>query len=1170
VPSISLPTGGGAIRDIGEKFTANSATGTGGLTIPVATSSGRAGFGPILTIAYDSGAGNGPFGLGWGLHPPAITRKTDRGLPRYRDDPDQDTFMLSGAEDLVPVRDERDGTWEQVPQRHEQDGRGYLVQAYRPRIEGSFARIERWCDVVSGETHWRSISSANVTTVYGATAQSRIADPADPLRVYSWLICESYDDAGNTSRYEYRAEDSEDVDLAQSNERNRTPQSRSANRYPKRIRYGNRVPRDDMPRQGARNVDDLDDAHDAPWMFEVVFDYGDHDATEPTPEPSRPWPCRPDPFSTYRSGFELRTYRRCHRVLMFHHFPGEPGVGADCLVDSTDLTYLDTGGSGMTTIATATHTGYRRRADGSPGYVASTLPPVEFGYSRVAVGREPRDVDPAALENLPSGLADQDYLWIDLDGEGLSGILARQGGGWFYKANRGDGRFAPQGLEPVVPSTAVQEQHQELVDLAGDGHKDLVEFGGAMPGYYERGEERGWHGFRPFTSRQNIPWNDPYLRMVDVDGDGLADVLVTADDAMVWYPSLAYEGFGPGERAYHPWDEEHGPQVVFADPEHTVYLADMTGDGLSDLVQVRNGEVRYWANRGFGRFGTCVTMDDAPWFDAPDRFDQRRVRLADVDGSGTADLVYLHPEGTHVYLNRSGNAWARPFELVQSFPRLDALANVAVLDLLGRGTACLVWSSPLPADSGRQLRYLDLMADGKPYLLTGVVNNLGAETRVRYAPSTRFYLEDLEAGRPWITRLPFPVQVVEQVETIDRINRARFTNRYAYHHGCFDGFEREFRGFGMVERYDTEEFTVLEADDAHDRFANLDPAAIVPPVLTRTWFHTGMPPQDPAARRLTRVYDAEYYHEPDGGDPRLPDIELPSRLRPTGREPRPWRLSDIDVREACRALKGQALREEVYALDGSDAEGRPYLVTEHTVAIELVQPSIGRQPEGPWNYHAVLFTHPRESLSVHYERQVRDVDGVLRADPRVTHQLILEADDYGNPLRSASAGYGRRHPDPALELADRRVQGRLLLTVTESGYTNAIDLPHTHRVPQQARSRGYEVVGVRPDAGSTLFELDALRRDLDAVRAELVFQDWDAGLGDGPVTPARRLVDHTCVQYRRDDLTGPLPVGVLETLALPYRSYRQTFTDSLVTDLYGDRVDAETLLAAGYLHQGDT
>ena len=46
-----------------------------------------------------------------------------------------------------------------------------------------------------------------------------------------------------------------------------------------------------------------------------------------------------------------------------------------------------------------------------------------------------RDVDPASLENLPYGIDGSHYRWVDLDGEGLSGILTEQGGSWFYKAN---------------------------------------------------------------------------------------------------------------------------------------------------------------------------------------------------------------------------------------------------------------------------------------------------------------------------------------------------------------------------------------------------------------------------------------------------------------------------------------------------------------------------------------------------------------------------------------------------------------------------------------------------------------------------------------------------------------------------------------------------------------
>jgi hypothetical protein len=115
-PTLSLPKGGGAIRGMGEKFAANPVTGTGSLSVPIATSPGRAGFGPQLSLSYDSGAGNGPFGFGWSLALPAITRKTDKGLPQYRDAEESDVFLLSGAEDLVPLLvQQADGSWDRPP-----------------------------------------------------------------------------------------------------------------------------------------------------------------------------------------------------------------------------------------------------------------------------------------------------------------------------------------------------------------------------------------------------------------------------------------------------------------------------------------------------------------------------------------------------------------------------------------------------------------------------------------------------------------------------------------------------------------------------------------------------------------------------------------------------------------------------------------------------------------------------------------------------------------------------------------------------------------------------------------------------------------------------------------------------------------------------------------------
>jgi hypothetical protein len=189
MPAISLPKGGGAIRGIGEKFAANPATGAGTTSIPIATTPGRSGFGPQLALSYDSSAGNGPFGFGWSLAIPSITRKTDKGLPRYVDaaDDEPDVFIFSGAEDLVPVLVPQGDRWVREPlDPRTRDGQTYAIVRYRPRTEGLFARIERWTNVGDpADCFWRSISRDNVTSWYGRTAASRIAAPDDASRVFS-------------------------------------------------------------------------------------------------------------------------------------------------------------------------------------------------------------------------------------------------------------------------------------------------------------------------------------------------------------------------------------------------------------------------------------------------------------------------------------------------------------------------------------------------------------------------------------------------------------------------------------------------------------------------------------------------------------------------------------------------------------------------------------------------------------------------------------------------------------------------------------------------------------------------------------------------------------------------------------------------------------------------
>jgi RHS repeat-associated protein len=1164
LPAIAAPKGGGAIRGIGEKFQVAAPTGTGSLTVPLPLSPGRSGFEPRLNLSYDSGAGNGAFGFGWSLNLPTITRKTDKGLPRYLDEEESDVFILSGAEDLVPLLDALGNRLRATRTVH---GVAYQVCGYRPRIEGLFARIERWCALETGISHWRCISSDNVTTLYGFDGESVIADPTDPRKIFSYLPRRSFDDAGNVMVYGYAAEDSTGVDLTAAHEANRTTGSRAVQRYLKSIKYGNA-----QPYQADWSQDGAGSALPSDWRFEVVFDYGDHnaDAPNPTPDPQS-WPARPDPFSRYRAGFEVRTYRRCTRVLMFHNFPQEQAVGADCLVRSLDFAYSDqkapTDPSNpiYTFVASITQNGYRRQG---PGYLRASMPPLEFEYSVPQVQPDELTLDPDSLANLPEGMEGGSYRWVDLDGEGSSGILADVGNAWVYKRNlsaanrvkQPDGsvatraKFGPVETLRTIPSHNALNTTQRLMDLSADGRLDVVTLAEPDAGYFERTEGWTWAPLARFARLPQLDWADPNVTFVDLTGDGLADILLTEDGLYTLWRSQGTHGFDPPQQIRTPWDEERGPKVVLADGTNTIFLADMTGDGQSDLVRIRNGEVCDWPNLGYGRFGPKVTMDGAPRLNDEGRYDPSRVRLADIDGSGTADLLYVGDDGVSVCFNRSGNGWAQPQKLA-AFPSNDPRSCIDAVDLLGTGTACLVWSSPLPSAAPTPLRYVDLMGGQKPHLLITVRNNLCAETRITYASSTRFYVADKLAGQPWITSVHFPVQVVERVETYDYVSRSRFVTRYAYHHGNFDGIEREFRGFGMVEERDTEELGVLSQSGALPAGDNFDDGSYVPPVLTKTWYHTGAYRQD---SRVSRIFAEEYYRESDLAegvsgltDAEFEAMQLPDSVLPPG-------ITGDEVREALRSLKGAVVRQEIYALEKDTAEAdRPYIVSERNYTIRPLQPF------GP-NRHAVFLTHARESIEFHYERKLYAVGTRQLADPRVSHTLVLAVDDYGNELQSAAVGYGRRHddPDPLLATADRAEQKKPRVTYTESGYTNPTLAADAYRTPLPAEARTYELIKVTPQGNrlgvtdpsdiTLLFGFDEMTAKVSQAgdgRHELPYEDL-AAAGATEEHPYRRLIEQVRTLYRKDDLSAGLPLGRVESRALPFESYKLAFTPGLLAAVY--------------------
>ena len=238
----------------------------------------------------------------------------------------------------------------------------------------------------------KATTGSNVVSVFGKSKSAQVHDPADPSKIFKWLLEFSYDDKGNCFQYEYKKEDKVNVQK-QLHEKNRLNDfSAFTNAYVKRIKYCNKT-------HFNRSSIDFSNwevfINSIEYLLELVLDFGDHDVTNPQPNDDNGWTCRTDPFSDYRAGFEIRTYRLCKRVLMFHRFI-ELGT-TPCLVRSMDIGYEAL--ASFTLLKSITQKGYIRKTDGT--YSQKSLPALELGYEQLAWDTEIRSLPSGSVDNLP-------------------------------------------------------------------------------------------------------------------------------------------------------------------------------------------------------------------------------------------------------------------------------------------------------------------------------------------------------------------------------------------------------------------------------------------------------------------------------------------------------------------------------------------------------------------------------------------------------------------------------------------------------------------------------------------------------------------------------------------------------------------------------------------------
>jgi hypothetical protein len=782
---ISLPSGPGSIEGLGDSFEPQLNSGTSAYSVKIAIPPGVNGLQPEVVLRYNAGSGNGPFGLAWGCSEMSIQRQTEKGLPNYGA---TDVFTFQG-EELVRLAD----------------------GSYRVENESGFMRITR-----AGEG-WEVRDKSGRRYRLGSYpdpenpgVHSRVTRPSGTRfnDTFKWCVDEVLDTHGNRIEYRYST----------------TPDS-PGQLYCSEIRY---------------SISRLDSS----IHHTVAFEYE----------------TRPDAFSSFLSGFEIRTARRCREIRV---------LSQNRLVRRYALSYSTDPSDPIEPVApndAGLNFSLLRRVtqfDNRDGPAAAFLPPLQFGYTRfdASAGRI------GDLTGTPSfSLGNPNVAFADINCDSLPDIFQTDPitGTHVVYYNSGDGVFSP-GVPfvsyPVNVTLDVPET--ELADFDGDGRVDLVQKSGELFGRFVFHPNVtlpvGNDDSRPSWGAETefgLPYppfalDDPTVRTLDLDNDKRIDFFRTTPSGFIYYFNRTNRWQEDGIALF---GEQRMGDITAADgisfsrvdpagtevPNDLVKLADMNGDRLLDLVKLsRLGtrlEVVFWPNQGRGSWGSRQSMlggIDLGVIPVEDVF------IQDVNGDGLSDVVAVGFDYIKYWVNQGNSGFPTEFILV-GLPRYEKGRTVLRLaDINGNGSTDFLWENFDPGSGGFRVQFYDFLEAAKPNLLQTIDNGIGLRTHIEYRTTTDYYVAARKSGNPWHTRLPFPSQVVSRITReigldLDGVlGNDKYVTDFSYFDGYYDAFEKEFRGFAFAKK-------VERGDD--NPALNPSPAIVhSPSTITRFAFHTGAP-----------------------------------------------------------------------------------------------------------------------------------------------------------------------------------------------------------------------------------------------------------------------------------------------------------------------------------------
>jgi RHS repeat-associated protein len=741
------------IFNVVQSFRGDPFSGAAVSSIPFTVPPSRMKSGMDISLVYNSSSNNGICGVGWDLSLPFIQRQTKNGVPNYGPD---DIFGLGQG-----------GSFKEFIKISSSE--------YRFKIEEAFWKIE------FNGAYWICRDKEGTVFRFGYNADGKEDGRSG---VFKWCLDRITDIHGNYCAITYMKD------------RGRV--------YFSQIKYTGNDSTGEIPRT------------------EVNF----------------AWQDRLDVYCSYISGAKISTAKRLSSI---------EAKQSSVLVRRYNFSYIQSVYTKRSLIESVTLTG----SDGN-----STLPIAKFNYSGQEAGSAGWSGDDSRWHAPNGGFIDGAGQYngrqlIDLNGDSRPDfVVARHNDAdpypWLMTThlNSSNGFSAAGNWKPIPKGYFIYhywDDGRRVLDLTRDGKPEEIaaslwdpyrspsdpdDPGRFKTAYRHTGQD--W----TLDTAWNLPDDNYFVygnrvdggcRFGDLNGDGYADLMISRKEVRWNNRSLdaaaainaCYINTGSGWKRDTKWDLPDGAFVNqannFQSKDEGRRLVDINGDGLSDLLIAQAGYKASYLNTGAGwaRDDTW-NLPDGDFVDTEGR-DQGRW-LSDVNGDGLTDLLIAKDTYKAAYIN-TGAGWMR--DDVWNSPLFFSDSNsgdqgVVLSDLNSDGLTDVM--SAKGTDSKAFLNKL-----GSPDLLTGVDNGIGAKTQISYKSSAYYN----NTGVDSIQDLPFVIQTVSQVTADDGIGN-KYTTRYDYYGGMFDGPAREFRGFGHVWVYDTDNNNV-ETIFYQDEYRNSRP-----------------------------------------------------------------------------------------------------------------------------------------------------------------------------------------------------------------------------------------------------------------------------------------------------------------------------------------------------------